>query len=175
MFAAWKEHERVARELGLDVAGFAETRAIKSAIGALVADRAHSVLEPEQKRQLTGYLEEKRAVEIGGKHRMLRWFARHSMTCAGLVRLRQFCLAQRQGQGKQAQGMTFSRRPGRNAGVAVRWLLWQGEMPVSAGEKHAALPCRKGLFKTTQMQGFDFQIFFQSQNLRSLRGPVPIP
>lgn len=34
-------------------------------------------------------------------------------------------------------------------------------------EKHAALPCRRGLFKTTQMQGFDFQIFFQSQN-RSL-------
>ena len=84
MFAAWKEHERVARELGLDVAGFAETRAIKSAISALVADRAHSVLEPEQKRQLTGYLEEKRAVEIGGKHRMLRWFARYSTTLCRL-------------------------------------------------------------------------------------------
>ncbi|WAV90135.1 glycosyltransferase [Oxalobacter aliiformigenes] len=78
MFVAWKEHETVARELGSDVVGYAENRAVKCAIGALVADRAHSVLAPAEREELTGYLESKKTVIVSGKHRMLKWFARHS-------------------------------------------------------------------------------------------------
>lgn len=78
MFSAWREHEAVAAEMGLEVAGYAENRAIKCAVSALVADMAHSVLGTEKRRELVAYLDRKRAVEIGRKHRMLRWFARHS-------------------------------------------------------------------------------------------------
>ena len=78
LFAAWKEHETVAAEMGLEVAGYAENRAIKCAVSALVADTAHSVLTPDQRRQLVAYLDRKKEVGIGRKHRMLRWFTRHS-------------------------------------------------------------------------------------------------
>ncbi len=79
LFAAWKEHELVAREIGSTVSDYAETRTIQCAISALVADRAHSVLDSAQKEQITTYLESKKNVRIhSGKHRVLRWLAYHS-------------------------------------------------------------------------------------------------
>ena len=78
LFAAWKEHETVAREMGSDVADYAESRALKSAVSALVGDVAHDVLTPSQRQALAHYLERKRTVKIGRKYRWLRWSAAHS-------------------------------------------------------------------------------------------------
>ena len=47
-------------------------------MSALVADMAHSVPGPEKRKELVAYPDRKKAVDIGKKHRMLRWFARHS-------------------------------------------------------------------------------------------------
>ena len=96
MFAAWKEHETVAREMGSEVAAYAENRAVKCAISAMVADRAHSVLEPVQRQLLADYLERKKAVTVSGKHRMLRWFARHSRALCKLYDYGSFVWRRRQ-------------------------------------------------------------------------------
>ncbi len=96
MFAAWKEHERVAREMGSEVAAYAENRAVKCAISAMVADRAHSVLEPVQRQLLADYLERKKAVTVSGKHRMLRWFAQHSRALCKLYDYGSFVWRRRQ-------------------------------------------------------------------------------
>lgn len=84
LFVAWKEHEKVAREMGLDVAAYAENRAIKGAVSALVGDVAHAVLRPEQRQEMIDYLDAKKKVSAGRKHDLLKWCARHSPVMCNL-------------------------------------------------------------------------------------------
>lgn len=80
LFAAWKEHEKVARDMKSEAASHAENRAIKSAVSALVADTVHHTLTPEEHQTLRNYLEEKKNVKISKKHHFLHWCTRNSST-----------------------------------------------------------------------------------------------
>ena len=70
--------------MGLDVATYAENRAIKGAVSALVGDVAHAVLRPEQRQEMIDYLDVKKKVKVGRKHDLLKWCARHSPVICNL-------------------------------------------------------------------------------------------
>lgn len=77
LFIAWKEHEKVAREIGSITAEYAENRAIKSAISALAGDIVHTRLTEEERNIALNYLDFRKNVRIGKKYRLLYWSIRH--------------------------------------------------------------------------------------------------
>ena len=78
LFTAWQEHERVSREICPEAVELSEKRAVRSAISSLVANAANRILTKEELRHISSYLNGKKQVDMGRKHRMLWFLARYS-------------------------------------------------------------------------------------------------